>query len=539
MTHHHVTRLLAAAAGIGAVAAGGSLATAGSALATTCSSGSLFASGSSFQSAAQLSVWIPGWPTHTGCSGGVPTLTYTGSSSGAGLNEFGNNTAALDVTQDPGAGGKLDAFVGTDDPPTAGQLGNAEVAAGSRHPTEITLPVAQGAVAIVLSLPTGCTLNGSQQVQLPNQYLAQIYEEGDAVNTSLGDPGQIPAAGGYAAGTWGALFEALGYSAVGNTSPALAQFAETGGIGTNCDTRIIPSVRQQPSGTTYATKSYFAQVNGNVWSGYASDYVTWPMASGTSTPAGFNPADTYYEGEAYATPGAGGTGCRTTSTVNGVIYNWYINNTGGDLVQNTVDTPGAIGYAGLADAIGKTGTNNGDTGEPVISNVPQFTTQSNQPESCHAVSRSHQIVYAQVQNNGTATSGVTAGDPKAASSTSNCDTSNSLLPAEQHPPHAYNDSWAGIVASDPDISAVSGQAGTYPLCALTYDLVWHNYSAVTLGPDYNAYTGGSAAVGQSVKDYFTWVASAAGRSAIASNYYSQLPLPYQGIVQYDVATYIR
>ena len=539
MNRHHVTRLLATAAGIGAVAAGGSLVTASSALAATCSSGSLFSSGSSFQGTAHQNVWIPGWAAHSNCTGGPPTLTYTKSSSGAGLNEFGNNTGALDLTQDPSAGGKLDAFVGTDDPPNAAQLGNAETAAGSGNPTEITLPVAQAAVAVLLSLPTGCTLNGSQHVQLPNQYLEQVFEEGDASNVPLGDPGQIPAAGGYAAGTWGALFEALGYTAVGNVAPALQQFAETGGIGTNCDTRIIPSVRQQPSGTTYAFKSYLSQVNVNVYSGYASDYVTWPMASGTSTPATFNPADTYYEGEAYATPGAGGTGCKTTSTVNGVTYNWYISNSGGDLTQNTVDTPGAIGYAVLADAIGKTGTNNGDTGEPVISNVPQLTTQSNQPASCNAVSPSHQIVYAQVQNNGTSTSGINPVDPQGASQTSNCDTSNSLLNEEKADPHSYNDSWAGIVASDPDINAVSGQAGTYPLCGLTYDLVWHNYSAVTLGPDYNAYTGGSAAVGQSVKDYFTWVESAAGQSAITSNYYNQLPLPYQGVGQFDVATYIR
>src|SRR5215472_6615643 len=136
MSRSRLSRLLAVAAGVGSLAAAGSLATAGSALATTCSAGPLFASGSSFQNVAQNNVLIPGWATHTTCSTPVPTLTYTKSSSGQGLDEFGNNNGALDQTKDSAGNtaNRLDVFVGTDDPPTAGNLGNAQVAAGSGNP---------------------------------------------------------------------------------------------------------------------------------------------------------------------------------------------------------------------------------------------------------------------------------------------------------------------------------------------------------------------------------------------------------------------
>ncbi len=67
----------------------------------------IFGSGSSLQKVAQNSIWIPelgGRPRPIAPTlSNDPTITYFSSSSGHGLDEFGNNTGALDLTQDTNA----------------------------------------------------------------------------------------------------------------------------------------------------------------------------------------------------------------------------------------------------------------------------------------------------------------------------------------------------------------------------------------------------------------------------------------------------
>src|ERR1700733_11652314 len=165
--HHHKARLAALVASVVATVAIAALGSAGSAMATTCASPG-YASGANAQSTAQTSVWLPltGWGAHTACSS-FPSITFTGTSAGQGLDEFGNDlNAALAPKEDEvafksggfkdKAGEVLDWYVATDDPPEQGELTEAEIASsGSSSKAtleEVTIPVAQAPVAVILSL---------------------------------------------------------------------------------------------------------------------------------------------------------------------------------------------------------------------------------------------------------------------------------------------------------------------------------------------------------------------------------------------------
>jgi ABC-type phosphate transport system substrate-binding protein len=77
-----------------------------------------------------------------------PTVTYGSSGSGKGLAAFGYTGGSLNNEL---------AFVGTDDGPTTEEIGKAETAGGTQA---VILPVSQTAIAVMVHLPTGCTLTG-------------------------------------------------------------------------------------------------------------------------------------------------------------------------------------------------------------------------------------------------------------------------------------------------------------------------------------------------------------------------------------------
>jgi hypothetical protein len=114
-------------------------------------------------------------------------MTYNHTSAGQALDEFGNNTGELNAHEDKlafksttgtkdAAGQVLDWYVGTNDPPTTAQLENAQKAAGASALTEMTIPVAQAPVAVLLSLPTGCKVQTGSQVDLNNTTIGQLWE---------------------------------------------------------------------------------------------------------------------------------------------------------------------------------------------------------------------------------------------------------------------------------------------------------------------------------------------------------------------------
>jgi len=371
MKHRHRrSRLAALVAGVGTTVAIASLGSAGSAMAVTCASGG-YASGSSLQNIAQQSIWLTptGWGAHTACSV-APSITYSGTSSGAGLNEFGNDiNAVLAPKEDETAaksaspfkdkaGEVLDWYVASDDPPEQGELTEAEIASsGSSSKAtleEITLPVAQAPVAVILSLPTGCTVEEKSSLDIDGKDLVELWEGTNPAEPSDNDPGGIPALGGYGAATWGSFLTQLGYTKTAGT-PGAEEFHDAGGA-TGCEQAITLQARSSYSGTTYAYKHYLSIDNDelfynasshlystqNAWTGLISDAPAWPASVTTSG-----------------------------------------NGKGSQEVQDTAKNPGSVGYANTSDAV--SAGNGGFSSEATASTFGS--------------SASHQIVYAQLQNN--------------------------------------------------------------------------------------------------------------------------------------------
>jgi hypothetical protein len=138
-------------------------------------------------------------------------------------------------------------------------------------------------------------------------------------------------------------------------------------------------------------------------------------------------------------------------------------------------------------------------------------------------------MWVQIQNNGTSLASPGFAGPKAASGNiGNCATTKAT-PSEAGAPYSVTDSWAGVLASDPN--ATHDLAGNfYPICALTYDLAWKHYNAPGLAAFYNNAEQGTTTEGieATVKNYLTYVTSTGagqGQSAINSNFYTQLPTP--------------
>jgi hypothetical protein len=497
--HHGRVRLAALAASVGATVAVAALGSAGTAMASVTCASPGFGSGSSLQNNAQQSLWLPAgaWGAHTECSS-FPSITYTGTSSGGGLNEFGNVSGALNPEEDSTAfksttgikdkaGAVLDWYAGTDDPPTSGNLASAIVASGDKNGNfeEITLPVAQAPVAVMLSLPAECLVPSGSSVEIDGKTLVQLWEGTTPAEPANNDPGGIAAQGSYAAGTWGALLTQLGYSSTVTNPPTEAGTFFDGGGAHGCGQAITLQVRSSYSGTTYAFKNYLNLDDNdlfysktskqfatqNTWTGYISDAPVWPA---------------------------------TVSTVG--------NGKGSQEVQDTAKAPGSVGYANTSDAVGA--ANGGFTNKVAASTF--------------GGSESHQIVYANIQNNvGLVTKdevekiappAKTYADPvQTGTEIGNCET-DKLLAGDKSPPYSFTDSWYGISAEDPNVGVDDTSANYYPACALTYDLVWKHYNA---GGLYKEPAAGEIA--NSVKDLFKYITGEAGQAAIKADYYTAVP----------------
>jgi hypothetical protein len=496
--HHKRRRLATLAACVGTTAAFAALGSAGTALATVnCGVGG-YASGSSFQSTAQHSVFLTGtgWGAHSSClvAPTSSTITYTATSSGQGLKEFGNSSGHFQPGEDSFAvehgstikdaeGEVLDWFTGTDDAPSAVELGEAALAAGTLHhqKAEITIPVAQAPVSVLLSLPHSCKIEAGSVVDLDNVTLGQLFEGPTAASGE--NPGGVQAQNGYTINTWGAFLSQEGYTKITSGTPTAGQFLDQGGA-TGCGQEIEQQVRQTSSGTSFAFKSYLAQINEGVWGGFAADAPTWPGS--------------------YVT-----TGDKKTESSEELL-----NSSGGNLVKNSAANPGSVGYANTADAA--TAGNGGFTN---AATTTEFSTGAGGTHS-----PSHQILWAEVQNNGIATSGETYTDPvQTATSIGNCETTK-ILPKEEGFPYSYTDSWYGLQAADINISA-DASPSDYSICALTYDLVFHHYSNKHLFGN----TETAHEVANSVHDLFQYITNE-GQNEIQSHDYTRYPTGMQSLV---------
>jgi ABC-type phosphate transport system substrate-binding protein len=125
-----------------------------------CTGTGITGAGATLQGSAQSGVWAPGFAAGP-CTGG-PSISYTGTGSGAGMKawNFDGTRGSIDTST---------AFVGTDAPPTAGQIGNIKSVAGSAEVAVI--PVAQTSIAILANPPSGCEVGA-----ITNADLAAVME---------------------------------------------------------------------------------------------------------------------------------------------------------------------------------------------------------------------------------------------------------------------------------------------------------------------------------------------------------------------------
>jgi ABC-type phosphate transport system substrate-binding protein len=161
--------------------------------------------------------------------GGTRTVTYAPSGSGAGLSAFGATTtigAGRNATYD---------FGGVDKPPTPVQIANAnegpdvDPEADPDDGTLHTIPVAQGAVAVVVRVPDGCEIPNVSARQVSRARLEGFFRGLQAYNQ------------------FGELF---GYLSVKAS-------AGSGLTNTECGSKVPKRVvRFDDSGTTFVFKKY-------------------------------------------------------------------------------------------------------------------------------------------------------------------------------------------------------------------------------------------------------------------------------------------
>ncbi|MGO9490319.1 MAG: substrate-binding domain-containing protein [Solirubrobacteraceae bacterium] len=252
--------------------------------------------GSSLQAEAQA-VWVPGFSANktAGCPGG-PTIKYRSIGSGAGYKEWSKEHKFGTV-----------GFVGTDNTVNLSEKEAVEKDVEEGKESKLlTIPVLQGAVAIVVNLPENCTANSkvaAGRLGLNQSTLEGIYQ------------GTIT--------KWQQITEVEG---AGNTL--------TGAGCTPATDAITPIVRLDSSGTTHIFKKFL---------NLSYDK---PMLSEDALE------------HTWAELGEGSLSTKWPSAAN---VKHAETETGPGLLKTVAKDPGSIGYANLADA--RNPANGGFTGQ--------------------------------------------------------------------------------------------------------------------------------------------------------------------------------
>ena len=354
-------------------------------------------------------------------------------------------------------------FGASDDPPTPTQLNNMDncsAAAGGVGSTLMhNIPVAQAAIGIAVHLPTGCTINSADFASTGDRFsiLSANLEK-----AFLGD-GSV---------TWSTLLP---------NSPS-------------CSGPVQRVVRYDQSGSTYQfTAGYLAQIaDASTWQATgnsAQQYQNWPnntaanIVYGGTTQGG--PTQCPLSGPNNTPPdpnNSGQTQPASRSLCNGA----------GNLAQAVKDTPGSIGYVDMATQISKG----------------------------FQYSPGQSFFWIPVQHNGTGTKSATFAEPNLASNGyqaghatggANCASATYTPPSAPDPTTV---SWQNVFGENPS-------TGSYPVCTITYELVWDDAA--------NAY-GNTPAIDarqRSVKDYVNYILSNStvndGQNVLRALNYDPLP----------------
>jgi ABC-type phosphate transport system substrate-binding protein len=463
-------------------------------LGAPCTGSNVEGAGSSLQEEAIDDVWAPGFNKAGSLStkacnkpGLEPKITYRGVGSGAGFKEW-------NVKEFFGTVG----FVGTDN--TVNPTEKAELELKGKEQTGgkvLTVPVAQGAVAILIDLPEGCSaestaskgrlaLNQSTLEKIYNNEVTewnQITEDGDKylglsvkvtkVKTTTGSA-IITATGGFPGVTVGATVTGTGIpvgatvlSIKGEELELSANATKTEASDTltfkdvcNTATPIKTVVRKDGSGTTHIFKRFLHWSNEGALTTSEGNF-TWNELS---------------EG-AHSTLWPTGVGAIKGETGKGVV-------------EEVEKNPGSIGYANLADA----------------RNIAfsKFIPPTGGEKKA--------LFWALVEN--TNVGGVsTYADPStnkdvATRASANCSKTEYSNGVASFPPPSVESNWNEVTTKQ--------FSKTYAICGLTYDLAFANYKA------YKGTTEGEATT---VHDYLSFVLDAKGGQKEISAKHDYLALP--------------
>jgi len=495
---------------IGIAAAAGGVLSTGTALAATptgnaCNpaDGQIEGRGSTYQTNAQ-SLW---WNAYdTDICGDTPA---TGSQSTAAGNDMG----IYNYTSLSGSGAGLksancrtDAYAGTDLPYTTAQLttgldgtpGNSVIGgcSGSANvPSPLNFPPDSS------SNPGGTWPNSSDATANVMSFPIAGSSTTLDVNLTSAD------CGGNATGpldfTPQQLSDLLGGNILNWNNPELRNNSENAWLA-NCNEPVSRVVRYDNSGTTGILKGYFLNVDPNrsgatstsgcdpsPWSNYdnpsLSNNSIWPT-NGTATGTG---------------DGSGGTGVGFTATANCSAIVSGSASGGPVLLQTLVNTAGGIGYADLSDAELDTGTLPGG-GTGLFKSVlirPGVESATNpgayvQPQNLKGANCDYSALSTP---DGGAPTGFVGLDVPAAGSSAAADT------------------WADDNTVNHENA--TDQGSLYPICGLTFDLVYSGLSASSG----SAIADLTADQRRTLYSYLLFILSSTAQNLLPTDYYAALP----------------
>jgi hypothetical protein len=424
---------------------------------------------------------------------GDPSVTYTPTSTYAALNEFGSSPGKQDLTQDPAAAAAsppvLDGFISTDEAPPTSQRAWAQMGGDDEAP----VPVAQTPIALIFSLPAGITFGSGNTLSLINN------GPGDAVSTvqAIFD-GNVGPSRGYPANTWGALLTRAGLSPITGGPQPFGKFLDLGSASAHTGgyQPLELEVRSGPAPETEAVQDFLAKSGDQNMTSHSEAEQNWPSD---------------------ANDGAGSNGYPAGP--------FGANVDGATEVQNTLATPGTIGYAAVADAVY---TVPADTFYP----APQATTYDGtaphdflsaavQSDEGSGDANRQYANPAQIQANSSGSFEVVPNlyTGSTTSVVGDCQLPYSLTQVGRVGSLCQTDDQDGVTwegsLSDPDVyqhGVTPGMFGTdaYPIVETAYNSAWSSYA--TLGNLYGS-PANATETGNTVKSYLEWATKPTGGQA--------------------------
>ncbi len=420
------------------------------------------------------------------CSGThKPTVRYNNSA-----EEFKGSGACL---KDMGSAGhpKVEAFpfCGTDEAPSKTVKEAMETTAGLTPEGGEgiqTIPVLQGAVAVVVHLPVGCTATSEPKLEKATVKLKRLSFERSVVEGIY--DGSIT--------TWK---QAIAAQKSAKDALSCAVPAEE-------EDEITRVVRLDKSGTTHIFKAFLAQVNTGEFTMETFGEINEKSAGHEDV----NPCGSLLpeESKSWATVSEGCENQRWPVGKKPVLRGIETGNPG--VIKSVTETPSSIGYADMAVAREK-----GNFTEPGLEGG-EGTGKFWVPISDSKTGVKN-AVYADPATNG---------DVEALGNSNCAKTVYALKAGEKFPPSSTRADWSkvkGLVESK-----------TYPICGLTYALAPRLYFPFLSHENPLITQEASQKIATTVSNYLTWVLSektAGGGEEVEGHDYEPLPKKAQKVAE--------